>query len=65
MAKTGIWTCTIGEASPEDVPAGSDFPMRQAVRDAYWKITGQEPNFCFSGWGGELTKLEREVVNER
>lgn len=58
-----IWKCKIGEVA--DVPTGSDLPMREAVARAYKEITGQEPVFIFSGWGGELTEPERAVVENR
>lgn len=58
-----IWTCKIGEV--DDVPSGSDFPMRCAVEKAYFEITGQYPEFIFSGWGGELEESERAVVENR
>jgi hypothetical protein len=57
-----IWSCTIGEV--EDVPEGADAPMREAISYAYRKLTGKEPRFIFSGWGAELTEIEREVVEE-
>lgn len=62
MVKTKIWSCTIGEAAPQDVPIGADFPMRKAIEEAYERITGQKPNFCFSGWGAELTETQRKLV---
>ena len=56
-----IWSCKIGEIY--ELPSGgADAPMREAVRRAYIEITGKEPDFCFSGWGAELTVNEREVV---
>lgn len=58
-----IWDCKIGEV--ETIPPGADFPMRQAVAEAYQKITGKEPVFCFSGWGGKLSECERAVVEDR
>ena len=58
-----IWECKIGEE--HDVPYGADFPMRQAVKDAYFKLTGREPEFCFSGWGAELDEVERQVVENK
>lgn len=58
-----IWTCKIGEVGK--VPAFADTPMRQAVREAYFKLTGQHANFLFSGWDGQLTKTERELVPGR
>ncbi len=62
MSKLKIWQCKIGEA--ENLPYGADSPMREAIIEAYKKITGHEPVFCFSGWGGELTEGERDCVNE-
>jgi hypothetical protein len=65
-----IWTCKIGECEEDDLLTaegkyyGADAPMRQAIREAYIKITGKEPNFIFSGWGGKLTGVEREVANK-
>lgn len=60
-----IWTCKIGEVDKNLVPDGGDYPMREAVRIAYVKLTGKEPDFNFTGWGGELDKIEREVVNSQ
>lgn len=59
-----IWTCKIGETDAE-LPPGSDSPMRHAVEAAYEALTGQESEFLFSGWGGELTEGERAVVEDR
>jgi hypothetical protein len=57
-----IWTCKIGEVDDGLVPRGGDWPMRRAVERAYTEITGEEPRFIFSGWGGELDGIEREIV---
>ena len=64
--KTKIWFCKIGEV-PDDgrLPSGCDSPMRNAVEEAYQKITGKPSMFCFSGWAGELTEPERAVVEDR
>ena len=59
----GMWFCKIGEHSP--LQRGADSPMRDAVAAEYKKLTGQEPAFIFSGWGGELTEGERAVVENR
>lgn len=56
-----IWTCKIGEFGGE-LPPASDGPMRDAVFAAYKKLTGQDANYCFSGWGGRLSVGERGVV---
>jgi hypothetical protein len=46
-----VWRCEIGEADSEDLPMGSDFLMRVAVKQAYFKLTGKHPEFTASGWG--------------
>lgn len=58
-----IWSCKIGETD-RALPKGCDAPMREAVIRAYREITGVEPRFIFSGWGAELTDIQREVVEE-
>ena len=57
-----IWTCKIGETN--NVPDGGDLPMREAIREAYLKLTGDEPVFLFSGWGGKLNEIERQVTEK-
>ncbi len=57
-----IWSCKIGEVDIAKLPDGADQPMRKAVREAYIKLTGEEPTFIFSGWGAELTDIERDTV---
>lgn len=61
--KTKIWDCKIGEALEGDLEVGADFPMRQAIKAAYIKLVGREPDFLFSGWAGELTDSERWALN--
>lgn len=63
--KMKIWECKIGEVDAARLPRGSDAPMRQAVQRAYRELTGEWPEFTFSGWGGELTEAERAVVEDR
>ncbi len=63
MAKR-IWSCKIGEEFPEELPPGSDGPMREAVQRAYREITGVDAEFIFSGWNGALDEVERRVVME-
>lgn len=58
-----IWDCKIGEVDRAKLPPGADAPMRQAVEAVYRELTGEEPRFIFSGWGGELTDIEREVAD--
>lgn len=56
-----IWQCKIGGLTGE-IPDGGDLPMRQAIKQAYYDLTGKEAEFCFSGWSAELTDSERSVV---
>jgi len=58
-----IWDCKIGEIHESLLPDGADGPLRDAVQKAYYELTGEEPNFCFSGWGGELDEVEREIAD--
>lgn len=58
-----IWACKIGGQLSNPLPAGSDGPMRQAIEKAYRELTGESPEFIFSGWGGILDPFERVVVN--
>jgi hypothetical protein len=65
MEKMKIWTCKIGEIEDGIMPAGADLPMRHAVDAAYFLLTGRSPDFIFSGWGGQLTPMERAVSENR
>lgn len=65
MSAGSCWTCTIGYADAEELPAGADEPLREAVKRAFVELTGHEPDFAFTGWGGELSDGELEVVRER
>jgi len=60
-----IWGCKIGEIASSRLPDGSDLPLRQAVQRAYRELTGEDEEFCFSGWGEELDAIERDVVEGR
>lgn len=60
-----IWECRIGEIDTDELPKGSDLPMRKAIAEAYKYITGKEPDFIFSGWGAQLSEPQRAVVENR
>lgn len=62
--KKKIWDCKIGEIDPLKLPKGADGPMRKAIEKAYYDLTGEWPDFVFSGWGAELTEGERRVIEE-
>ena len=61
MAKE-YWWCRIGPIEREKVPEGGDFPLRQAVKDAFLKTTGENPKQCSSGWG--MTEDEARKIAE-
>jgi hypothetical protein len=64
MKHKKIWYCKIGEVDNSKLKDGADLPMRIAIGAAYQKLTGEEPNFIFSGWGAELTDSERESTKQ-
>lgn len=57
-----VWYCKIG-GFVKELPEGADWPLRQAVQDAFARATGQHAEYAFTGWGGELTPVERAIVN--
>lgn len=65
MSESKIWFCKIGEVDAAKIPEGGDLPMRQAVEEAYFDLTGETAKFNFSGWGATLDEGERAVVENR
>lgn len=61
-----IWSCRIGlrPTVTAKLAAGADRDMRHAVAAAFKKVTNQEADFIFSGWGDGLSDDERSVVEE-
>jgi len=62
MLQVKIWECKIGFALRDKLPSGADAPLRQAVQKAFRDLVGKDAEFCFSGWGGELTETEKDVL---
>lgn len=60
-----VWECKIGEVDVRKLPQGSDLPMREAIAFEYERLTGEEPDFVFSGWAAELTEGERAAHEDR
>ena len=56
------WMCKVGETDSLDL---SDEHMRSAVIAAYRSLTGSEPQFVLSGWGGQLDEMERAEIERR
>lgn len=57
-----VWECKIGMIGNDDIPRGADAPFRAAVERAFKEMFGRESDFCFSGWGAELTDGELRVI---
>ena len=60
-----IWSCKVGRLDDIPLPRGADLPMRQAIQEAYHRLTGRNCEFTFSGWGDDLTENELAVVEAR
>lgn len=59
------WTCKIGDVRRSDLPDGSDLPMRNAVWNAFYSLTGRKPRAIFSGWGKRWRETELAVIENR
>lgn len=59
-----VWQCKIGIVGSVPLPMGCDWPMRQAIREAFFRLTGVQADFVFSGWNAELTDGELRVLRE-
>lgn len=59
-----VWTCKIGSLGQLDIPGGADLPMRQAIKQAFYDLTGKDADICFSGWNGDLTEIEEKMLVE-
>ncbi|WP_066338436.1 hypothetical protein [Azohydromonas lata] len=59
-----IWQCKIG-GRVTGLPPAADGPMREALQDAFARVTGHRCEFVFSGWGATLREGERAVHEGR
>lgn len=66
MKRYRVWTCklVVEESDDKLLPMGCDLPPRQAAIAAVERL-GFEVLSMFSGWGGNLTEVERQIVEER
>ncbi len=70
MAKE-YWSCFIGPIDRSRVPDGGDFPIRQAVKNAYYDMFGGYAPVCNSGWGinqelyNKITKIRFEHFEDK
>lgn len=52
MSNKQYWMCMIGPADPTEYKGnGADFPLRNAVRNAFYDMFDPEDDVCSSGWG--------------
>ena len=58
MSNKRYWFCLIGPAEEENLPMGSDYPMRAVVKEQFSDLTGNDANHCWSGW-----ESNEEIVN--
>lgn len=66
VTKDPIWYCKVGSKNVNAVmPGGCDSPMRDAIEEEFKRITGDYPQFCFSGWGQELTAGEQAAIDNK
>ena len=54
IPKNEYWSCFIGPVKRAQLPVGADFPMRQAVIDAFSKLTNNANCIVYSGWGRDI-----------
>ena len=59
-----VWTCKLVIDDGQPMPMGFDGPPRDAAVRAVERA-GFEVVSMFSGWGGQLTEIERKIVDER
>ncbi len=45
------WYCVAGPAYRSELPWGASFPMGEAVKNQFAKLTGELPDVCGGGWG--------------
>ena len=60
-----VWACKAVWGIDSELSAGCDQPMREAVKDAFFKVTGRWPDALFSGWAGQLTEGELRCALRR
>lgn len=59
-----MWTCKVGVLYGIELPCAADSPMREAIAKAFLELTGEEPDFIFSGWSGRLNPIELAIVKD-
>lgn len=55
------WKCTIGPIKRGDLGWGSDFPLRQAVKEKFEELFNTTEYECASGWG--ITEELNDIIS--
>lgn len=55
------WQCTIGPIKRGDLGWGSDFPLRQAVKEKFEELFNTTEYECASGWG--ITEELNDIIS--
>ena len=65
-----VWSCKIGPIENPDMPGNpwADAPMRNAVSQTFYAVTGTTAKACFSNWSDtfnafQLAELENKLPN--
>ena len=64
MSKYNVWECKIVVPANSDMPEGFDGPPRFAAEQAVLE-GGVEVIAILSGWGGQLTDIELDVLDKQ
>ncbi|MGB3945287.1 MAG: hypothetical protein WBK76_00405 [Candidatus Saccharimonadales bacterium] len=62
--KYQVWECKIVVPLDAELPEGLDFPPRRAAILAVERA-GIQVLDCFSGWGGKLTPMQKQLVDDK
>ena len=62
MINKQYWFCLIGSTDRDRLPAGSDAPLRNAVKNAFTTLTGAQSEHAYTGWGH--SEEEAELLND-
>lgn len=65
IPKKECWHCIVGATTRSKLPHGADLPMRQAVAEAFHKLTGEWPEAIFSGWGQEFSEVQQAIIDKK
>lgn len=65
MSKYRIWSCKLVLHPDVRISImGFDIVPRKGAVEAVEKATGMDVLSCFSGWGGRLSDIQEEIVDE-